>query len=68
MPQVEIVICLAPISIPFESFIIFTNFIYRNTITSSIMFMDRLEFKEDKSKEFPEGIIDKHFEGWDVMG
>ncbi len=34
--------------------ILFTNFSYKNTITSSTMFMDRLEEKENGPKDFNE--------------
>lgn len=46
---------------------LFTTFSYRNTITSSTMFMDRLEgrigIKEDKLKDFSEERNDKYIEG-----
>ena len=46
---------------------LFTTFSYRNTITSSTMFMDRLEEriepKENKLKEFSEERNDKYIEG-----
>ena len=47
--------------------ILFTGFSYKNTITSSTIFMDRLEGKmekkEDKQKEFGEGKNDIYIEG-----
>ena len=47
--------------------IIFTSFSYRNTITSSTMFMDkiegRIEFKEDKPKESNKEKNDRFIEG-----
>ena len=44
--------------------ILFTTFSYRNTITSSTMFMDRLEGKKiNEPKEFSEEINDRYIEG-----
>ena len=47
--------------------ILFTNFSYRNTITSSTMIMDRLEgrgeIKENKPKDFSESKNDRYIEG-----
>ena len=47
--------------------ILFTTFSYKNTITSSTMFMDRLEGRveprEDKLKDFNEERNDKYIEG-----
>ena len=46
---------------------LFTTFSYRNTITSSTMFMDRLEgreeIKENKPKDFSELKNDRYIEG-----
>ena len=44
--------------------ILFTVFSYRNTITSSTMFMERLEGKKiDEPREFSEEINDRYIEG-----
>ena len=44
--------------------IVFTTFSYRNTITSSTMFMERLEGRKiDEPREFSEEIDDRHIEG-----
>ena len=44
--------------------ILFTVFSYRNTITSSTMFMDRLEGRKiDEPREFSEEVNDRYIEG-----
>ena len=43
--------------------VIFTSFSYRNTLTSSIIFMDKLEVKEDKQKDFNEQRNGKYIDG-----
>ena len=47
--------------------ILFTSFNYKNTITSSTMFMDRLEgrveIREDKPQDFSESKGDRYIEG-----
>ena len=47
--------------------ILFTSLSYKNTITSSTIFIDRLEgrgeFKEDRTKDFSESKNDKYIEG-----
>lgn len=44
--------------------ILFTTFSYRNTITSSTMFMDRLEGRKiDEPREFSEEVNDRYIEG-----
>ena len=47
--------------------ILFTSFNYKNTITSSIMFMDRIEgrveIKDNKPKNFSESKEDRYIEG-----
>ena len=42
--------------------IIFARFSYRNTITSSTMFMDRIEGKEDVRNEKPNELIEPKFD------
>ncbi len=44
--------------------ILFTTFSYRNTITSSTMFMERLEGRKiDEPREFSEEVNDRYIEG-----